>query len=216
MGRSPILDLPAFTRLALRTVSTAARNLDVTEEIKVDHVNVRNLFDRYERTSDRKLKGMIANTLVREMAISVYNDYAAIGLGDAAAHNREAHREIEARSTQTKKLVYDADATRLTKAEYDSVLERAVTAFLTHAKEEEDEQHPLIRQKLSPEENDKIARAFLKARTMVPTRPHPWAPQTGGIAQKAAGMQGAFHDKIVETVEGREFVDLKYQHPAEF
>ena len=41
-----------------------------------------------------------------------------------------------------------------------------------------------------------IARAFLKARTIVPTRPHPWAPQTGGVAQKAAGLQGAFHDKV--------------------
>ncbi len=80
----------------------------------------------------------------------------------------------------------------------------------------------------------KIARAFLKARTTVPTRPHPWAPQTGGIAQKVAGMQGAFLDKVrdalatalvvmltvlrqvVETVEGRRFVDLKYEHPKQF
>jgi hypothetical protein len=36
----------------------------------------------------------------------------------------------------------------------------------------------------------RIARNFLKARTMAPERPHPWAPQTGGIAQKAAAAQG--------------------------
>ena len=49
----------------------------------------------------------------------------------------------------------------------------------------------------------KLARAFLKARKMVPTRAHPAAPQTGGIAQKAAG----------ETVQGRDFAPLKYIHP---
>ncbi|KAI0333538.1 hypothetical protein GY45DRAFT_1344001 [Cubamyces sp. BRFM 1775] len=197
-------------------MATASNYLDVTHEIKIDHDNVRDLFERYKATTDLNQKTTIANTLIREMAIhgdaeevSVYNDYSGLGLGDTAAHNKQEHADI-------KKLVYDADATRMTKPDYDAVLERAVTAFLTHAKEEEDEQLPLIRQKLSPEENDKIARAFLKARTTVPTRPHPWAPQTGGIAQKAAGLQGAFHDKVVETVEGREFVDLKYQHPAQF
>lgn len=109
---------------------------------------------RYKQTTDMNQKGMIANTLIREMAvhgdaeeISVYNDYGTLGLGDCAVHNKEEHAEI-------KRLVYDADATRLGKADYDSVLERAVTAFLTHAKEEEDEQLPLIRQKLTPEEND--------------------------------------------------------------
>ncbi|RDX56461.1 hypothetical protein OH76DRAFT_1460142 [Lentinus brumalis] len=197
-------------------MATASNYLEVTHEIKLDHDNVRELYERYKQTTDMNQKGMIANTLIREMAvhgdaeeISVYNDYGTLGLGDCAVHNKEEHAEI-------KRLVYDADATRLGKADYDSVLERAVTAFLTHAKEEEDEQLPLIRQKLTPEENDKIARAFLKARTTVPTRPHPWAPQTGGIAQKVAGMQGAFLDKVVETVEGRQFVDLKYEHPKQF
>ncbi|CDO73569.1 hypothetical protein BN946_scf185014.g39 [Trametes cinnabarina] len=215
--RTPALFLrPTAARFALRTMATGGTYLDVTHEIKLDHDNVRDLFERYKAATDLNQKTIIANTLIREMAIhgdaeeiSVYNDYSALGLADTAAHNKEEHAEI-------KKLVYDADATRVTKAEYDDVLQRAVTAFLTHAKEEEDEQHPLIRQKLSPEDNDKIARAFLKARTTVPTRPHPWAPQTGGIAQKAAGLQGALHDKVVETVEGRQFVDLKYQHPSEF
>ncbi|EJF64872.1 hypothetical protein BD309DRAFT_979315 [Dichomitus squalens] len=191
-------------------------HLDVTEQIKLDHDNVRDLFQRYKQTADHDQKAAIANTLIREMAIhgdaeeiSVYNDYAALGLGDAAKHNKEEHAEV-------KRAVYDADATSMSHDDYDAVLEKAVGTFLTHAKEEEDEQHPLIKQRLSAEDNDKLARAFLKARTTVPTRPHPWAPQSGGVAQKAAGVQGAFHDKVIETVEGREFVDLKYQHPSSY
>ncbi|TFY62815.1 hypothetical protein EVJ58_g3630 [Rhodofomes roseus] len=187
--------------------------LDVTQEIKLDHDNVRELFDRYKATSDAKTKRAIANTLIREMAIhsdaeevSVYNDYATVGLGDVATHNKEDHAEV-------KKLVYAADSHGFDKPDYDDVLAKAVTAFDAHAREEETDQHPTLRQKLSAEDNNRIARAFLKARTMVPSRPHPWAPQTGGIAQKAAGAQGKLHDKVVETLTDRDFVDVKYTHP---
>ncbi len=42
----------------------------------------------------------------------------------------------------------------------------------------------------------KMARAFIKARGAAPPRPHPWAPQTGGILQKAAAAQANIHDKV--------------------
>jgi hypothetical protein len=57
------------------------------------------------------------------------------------------------------------------------------------------------------------ARKFLSARQKAPPRPHPMAPQTGGVAQKAAALQANLHDKVVEKLTSREFVDLKYQHP---
>ncbi|KAI0702976.1 hypothetical protein C8T65DRAFT_655250 [Cerioporus squamosus] len=197
----------------MSSVGTATNMLDVCHEIKLDHDNVRDLFERYKATTNRDEKATIANTLVREMAIhgdaeevSVYNDYSTLGLGDTAAHNKEEHHEI-------KQLVYKADSTSVASPEYDEVITKAVTTFLTHAKEEEDEQHPIMRQKLSPQDNDKLARAFLKARKVVPTRPHPAAPQTGGVAQKAAGAVGALQDKVIEKAGGREFAALKYTHP---
>ena len=68
---------------------------------------------------------------------------------------------------------------------------------------------------------------------MAPPRPHPKAPQSGGLAQKVAGMQASLHDKVrfsgliprdessaeecfqvVETVQNRDYVDLKYSHAA--
>jgi hypothetical protein len=50
--------------------------------------------------------------------------------------------------------VYDADITRLSNPDYDAVMEKAVTGFLHHAEEEENEQFKAIRSKLSPEQND--------------------------------------------------------------
>lgn len=50
---------------------------------------------------------------------------------------------------------------------------------------------------------------------MVPSRPHPLAPQSGGVLQKALGLQTKFHDKVVETLQGKSFIEpaqLKWQH----
>lgn len=41
------------------------------------------------------------------------------------------------------------------------MITQAVITFLTHAKEEEDEQHPIIREKLSPEDSDVRLVSFL-------------------------------------------------------
>ena len=43
--------------------------LDIFDEIKLDHDNVRELFERYKSTTDDQTKRAIANTLIREMAI---------------------------------------------------------------------------------------------------------------------------------------------------
>ncbi|KAJ8083349.1 hypothetical protein PM082_009221 [Marasmius tenuissimus] len=213
--------------------SATTGQLDIAREIKLDHDNVRDLFERFKLATSKDEKGIIANTLIREMAvhsdseeISVYNDLGKYGLEDTASHNREEHAEV-------KKLVYAADDASIDQADYDQIMGRAVTAFLEHAKEEEEQQLPKLVSKLKPGESDvcavssfltrmvkanlvlfkALAREFLKARVKVPSRPHPSAPVSGGVAQKAAGMQGKFHDKIIETLGRRKFTDVKYAHP---
>ncbi|KZT70423.1 hypothetical protein DAEQUDRAFT_810601 [Daedalea quercina L-15889] len=167
----------------------SAQLLDVTTEIKLDHDNVRELFQRYKSTTDAATKRAIANTLLREIAVhsdaeeaSVYNDYAAVGLGSVATHNKEDHAAV-------KRLVSAAGAHGFDKAGYDDVLAKAFAAFDTHAREEETDQLPTLRQKLSAQDSDRIARAFLRARTTVP--------------QKAAGA----------LADGN-FVAVKYAHAA--
>ena len=110
---------------------------------------------RYKATpSNAPLKTAIADTLIREMTIhgnaeevSVYREYGAVDRSEIAAHNILQHAEI-------KHLLRDADSARMTRDDYDTILERAVTLFLSHATLEEEEQLPFIRRKLSAEEND--------------------------------------------------------------
>lgn len=187
--------------------------LCVAQEIKLDHDNVRDLFQRYKSATDPKQKKAIANTLIREMAVhgdaeelSIYKEYARFGLAGEAEHNKEEHAEV-------KRAVYEADTKNFESPDYDQTMFKAFNIFDTHAKEEEEQQLNQLVAKIDKQENDKLARDFLKARKMAPTRPHPAAPQSGGMVQKAAGMQASLADKVVETMQGREFVDLKYNHP---
>ena len=61
-----------------------------------------------------------------------------------------------------KKRIWKADMTSMSHPEYDSTLEQAFVAFDTHAKEEDDNQFPTLRPKLSPEENDVCLRIPLQ------------------------------------------------------
>lgn len=60
---------------AIRMLATAARLLDVTQEIKIDHDNVRDLWARYQEPTNQVNKRALANTLIREMAIHSDAEY---------------------------------------------------------------------------------------------------------------------------------------------
>jgi len=183
-------------------------------EIKLDHDNIRELYQRYKNcTAGKDERSMITNTLIRELAIhsdaeevSVYNDYLEHDLKAEHDHDIEEHAQL-------KKLVYKLDSTSVDDAQFSDLLDSVYYTFEHHAKDEEDVQLPKLMSSMSSEKQYEAAFNFLKARKAVPTRPHPIAPQTGGIIQKVAGMQGKLHDKIYESMAGRKFVDLKYQHP---
>jgi hypothetical protein len=51
---------------------------------------------------------------------------------------------------------------------------------------------------LSTEEKASLAKDFLKAREMAPSRPHPSAPQHGGAGQKIMGTLGEYRFEITE------------------
>lgn len=87
-GRTAFVRSAAYRPLAIRGLASASAGwLDVTKEIKIDHDNVRDLFDRcvcvlagtciafaqnkyrYKAATSLNDKKLIANTLIREMSI---------------------------------------------------------------------------------------------------------------------------------------------------
>ncbi|GAA6050882.1 hypothetical protein JCM3770_005754 [Rhodotorula araucariae] len=191
---------------------TSHGNGDVYSEIIVDHNNVKDLYHRYKQSTSTEEKSTLVNTIIRELAmhseaeeISVYNDLEKRGLASESKLLRDEHEELE-------KQLYSVDWTKVDSPDFASKFDKAIRLFIQHSDREEEEILKDLAAKLTPEENDKLAKEFLAKRLVVPTRPHPAAPQSGGVVQKVLGMATKPHDKIIETLTGRKFADLKYQH----
>ena len=135
---------------------------------------------------------------------------------------RDEHQELE-------EILYSLDYTKLSSPEFGPKFKSALKHFIEHSDHEErgaiggsaaGQTHEggsltALAQKLSGDDNHKLAQEFVAARKVVPTRPHPLAPQNGGLLQKILGMGTKIpHDKIVETLQGKTFIpveELRYR-----
>ena len=129
-----------------------------------------------------------------------------------------------------KRLVSEADTSAFNDPSYDMKLMKAVKVFMHHAEEEENDQLSKVKSMLSPEESDvsvellghifddliiltESSPRLPESAQDGPTHAHPMAPQSGGMAQMAAGAPAMMMDKAMDMMQGRQFVELKHQHP---
>ncbi|KAG9120539.1 hypothetical protein FRC07_003928 [Ceratobasidium sp. 392] len=190
--------------------------LDYYNEIMVDHNNVRDLHKRFteaHRSRDEKLMNDIANTIVHEAALhsdgeelSIYKVLDKHDLHDAAEKDRAEHQQVK----QAMSHVDSNSVSSLGIDEYANAVEKACRLFIQHAENEENVQYKQLSTELTEAEKADLARDFLKAREMAPSRPHPSAPQGGGIGQKLMGTMAKPVDAAISSM--RDFVDLKYKH----
>ncbi|KAG9125224.1 hypothetical protein FRC07_008520 [Ceratobasidium sp. 392] len=179
-------------------------SLDYYNEIMVDHNNVRDLHKRFNeayQAKNEKLMNDIANTLVHEAALhsdgeelSIYKVLDKHGLHDAAEKDRAEHQEVK----QAMSHVDSNSVSSLGIDDFASAVEKACRLFMQHAEEEENVHYKELSSKLSSGEKADLARDFLKAREMAPSRPHPSAPQDGGIGQKLMGTMAKPIDAMID------------------
>ncbi|CAE6450380.1 hypothetical protein ACGC1H_006193 [Rhizoctonia solani] len=190
--------------------------LDYYNEILVDHNNVRDLYKRFvaaHQSKDEKSMNDIANTIVHEAALhsdgeelSIYKVLDAHGLHDAAEKDREEHQQVK----QAMSHIDSNSVSSLGIDEFANAVGKAYQLFNQHAEDEENNQYKLLSAKLTDDEKASLAKDFLKAREMAPSRPHPSAPQHGGAGQKIMGALSKPMDAAVTAT--RNLVDLKYKH----
>ena len=77
---------------------------------------------------------------------------------------------------QLKKDLYDLDSMTYGQAGFDAKLEKVLNETLEHVKEEENEMLPALEKSSTPDELKQLAKDFVSAKTMAPSRPHPDAP----------------------------------------
>ncbi|KAH7318903.1 hypothetical protein B0J17DRAFT_686152 [Rhizoctonia solani] len=225
--RAAFIARPAMRRVALtgpgayahRAIHvSAALRLDYFDEIMVDHNNLRDLHSRfvaaYEKKNEEEMTS-IANTIIREAALhsdgeelSIYKVLDQKGLHEFSEKDREDHQKVK----QAMKHVDSNSISSLGIMEYANAVERACQLLFTHAEEEEKVHYKKLSSSLSDTERANLAIDFLKARSMAPTRPHPSAPQHGGLGQKMMGGMAKPVDAAVNAM--RDHVPLKHEHAS--
>ena len=123
-----------------------------------------------------------------------------------AEQDRKDHQQV-------KQAMADLSSHGISTVGLDEYAKRVVEAsqlFIHHALEEEKDHIPRLCEALSENDHSKAVDDFLQARKKAPTRPHPSAPQSGGMAQEAVGAMGKAADVAMDM--GRQFVPLKHHH----
>ncbi|KAG9307458.1 hypothetical protein G9A89_017288 [Geosiphon pyriformis] len=205
------LGVEATSKLASTSAKTSppfiAMSQDVFSQLKEDHQIVRDLYQRYLKESSDEERQKIANTIIRE--VSVHSTTEEIVLYPAfeealpdgkqfADHSRKEHLDI-------KKNLYDLDGMKVTDSGYKEKLGATMEEFDKHAKEEEEEKFPQFRKAVSEEKLQELGKKWINTRPLVPTRPHPSAPDKPP-AETIAGATQAPIDRLRDAP--REFVEV--------
>ena len=143
-----------------------------------DHREATELVERILVTDEggrrRELADQLIAELVRHSVVEETVVYPVIGAeledgADAVAHDTEEHKQLERLMKQLEGL--DAAA-----PEFLQTVQELKEVLADHVQDEEEEQFPALRQKLSDERLQTMGGAVEALKKVAPTRPHPAAP----------------------------------------
>ncbi|CAG8503097.1 2615_t:CDS:2 [Ambispora leptoticha] len=179
---------------------------DVFAQVKEDHSVVKQLYERFKNENDEHERQKIANTIIREVSIHsateeivlypAFEEYLPNGR-EFADHARKEHLDI-------KNVMYELDKMKVSDAGYVPKLDSAMEEFIHHAREEEEDNIPKLQNYLSQEKIQALGKSWHNTRPVVPTRPHPGAPDKPP-AETIVGAATAPADKLRDAT--REFVE---------
>lgn len=151
---------------------------DVIELLEHDHREVEQMFTEYEQATTPKDKRAIVDSIIIELVRHAEAEEQAvypmirshIDNGDAIVEH-----EIDEHS-QAERLMKSLEGMNPNNPEFGVLMGQLMSAIKEHVAEEENVVFPQFRQTVSPEELDKLGETVQALKKIVPTHPHPMAP----------------------------------------
>jgi len=179
--------------------------MDAITLIKHDHKTVEALFKRAEKLGDGALKEkkQIVQQIIRELAIHAAIEeqvfYPAVRKAIKAAEDDvlealEEHHIV-------KWTLSELDGMNPKDERFDAKLTVLMELVRHHVKEEEQDLLPQVAKKLNRETLETLGKALEAAKKVVPTRPHPRAPDSPPAGMVAA-LPAALLDRAKDFVQG--------------
>ena len=188
---------------------TRNEQIDALKLLKQDHEEVEQLFEEFDHAGDRahKTKEKIVRSLIEDLAkhaaIEEQIFYPAVreltGDDGAVLEALEEHHVV-------KWTLSELDGMDPEDERFDAKVMVLKENVLHHAKEEEREMFPKVREALTPAELRMLGEELEKAKRAAPTRPHPRSPDEPPgnlVAGTAAAILDRGRDLIRDILKGR-------------
>lgn len=166
---------PLITAFTLRTMATRT----LKEAVMHDHREIELFYDQYKKAVDAENKDKWSNQFTWEVARhSVSEEIVVYPLFEKkleeegkkmADKDRADHREV-------KTLLARLESLSVGTPEHENLLTKVKDVLAEHIRGEEQHDLPLLESKLQTEESYNAEREFQRTKALVPTRPHPMAP----------------------------------------
>ncbi|MBZ0331209.1 hemerythrin domain-containing protein [Halomonas sp. ANAO-440] len=177
---------------------------DVVDILTHDHREMEELLDQIQASPDaeqrRDLTDMLIAEVVRhavaeEMYLYPVMEKRIPNGTEEAEHDKEEHEEI----MQVMKQLEDADTAEPAFMERMHKLDELLRH---HAKDEEVDQFPKLRELISAEELIDLGKKIESGKRLAPTRPHPGAPHSE-LFHKTVGAGVGMIDRLRDKLSGR-------------
>ncbi len=188
----------------MSTQHTSTSGQDVVDILTFDHREMEELLDQIQRSPDDDQRRDLTDTLIAEvMRHSVAEEMYVYPVmekripdgEEEAEHDREEHDEI----VQVMKQLEDLDAAE---PAFMARMHKLDELLRHHAKDEETDQFPRLRQRISSEDLVELGRKVENAKQLAPTRPHPSAPHSE-LFHKTVGPGVGMVDRLRDKLSGR-------------
>jgi hemerythrin superfamily protein len=172
---------------------TATKN--VVELLTDQHRHIEKLFDEVQTTREPDERARAFDALRRMLSVHeaaeeivTHPNVTRHGGGDVV----EARQEEE---HAAKKLLSDLDGMDTTSAEFEAGVAKLRGEVLEHARNEEEQEFPLLLAEAGAEELEKMAAAVKAVEKVAPTHPHPGAGESA-VVNATVGPLAALLDKV--------------------
>lgn len=177
---------------------------DVIELLEHDHREVEQMFSEYEQATDPQEKRTLVDRIIIELVRhSEAEEQAVYPMIRTHIENGDSivEHEIDEHS-QAERLMKDLDGMDPNDPQFGVLMQQLMTAIKEHVDEEENVVFPQFRQTVSADELDKLGKTVEALKKIVPTHPHPMAPDHPPFnALLAPGA--ALVDRVRDLLTGR-------------
>ena len=151
---------------------------DVIELLEHDHREVEQMFADYEQASSNEEKETLRDRIIIELVRhSEAEEQAVYPLIRKNIDNGDQiiEHEIDEHS-KAERIMKELDTMSADDPQFGVLMQQLMAAIKAHVAEEENDVFPQFRTKVSPEELNKLGSTVEALKKIVPTHPHPMAP----------------------------------------